>query len=606
MVLLVCLHTTSQRGYCPRNRSPPSQRVLPGPITLPVASITSNSAVFNGTLTANGADTLAWFEYGSTTNYGSLTSTTNISSGDNSPAMVIVFASGLTSGTRSYYQLVASNSLGASLGGDATFGSLGPPTVTTLAASGVLPASATLNGMVTPNGFDSLAWFQYGTTTNYGGSTSALPVASTNLSPVTVSSQAIALAPGTLYHFRLLGGTPVGTNIGADVIFTTPPPSAPVATTLSANAVINAAAIAGAVAPNGADSSVSFQFGPTTNYGSTTPPMFINGTNFPTVTVSNLIAGLAPGALYHFRVLASNNVGVSIGTDATFTTLSAGHALHFDGSSGYVNIPNFGNSLPTNEITVEFWQRVTYLKDQSTFSLNSDIYTNRFNAHVPLSDGNVYWDFGNINTLGRLSYTPLLPITGSWQHFALVSSQSGNFMAIYQNGLLVTNRTGMTPLTRGNYNLELGVLFTPYPSITYYFAGDLDEVRIWNTARSASRIQASMNYSLSGNEAGLVAYWRFDEGTGTTTADATGHGLNGTLVAGTTWGDSTAPIHYLQPFVSTFPASSLMPASVVLNGAVSPGGSNATYWFQYGTTTNYGSNAPPINLSATNPPRLSR
>src|SRR5206468_8362897 len=72
--------------------------------------------------------------------------------------------------------------------------------------------------------------------------------------------------------------------------------------------------------------------------------------------------------------------------------------------------------------------------------------------------------------------------------------------------------------------------------------GMLYEVRIWNIARSQSEIQANMNHRLTGSEAYLLAYWAFDEGVGTTALDSTGHGLNGALVNGPTWVNSTAAL----------------------------------------------------------------
>ena len=52
------------------------------------------------------------------------------------------------------------------------------------------------------------------------------------------------------------------------------------------------------------------------------------------------------------------------------------------------------------------------------------------------------------------------------------------------------------------------------------FNGGLDEVRLWNVVRTQSR-SAGRRWSseLTGTEPGLAAYWRFNEGTGTTVAD---------------------------------------------------------------------------------------
>jgi len=57
----------------------------------------------------------------------------------------------------------------------------------------------------------------------------------------------------------------------------------------------------------------------------------------------------------------------------------------------------------------------------------------------------------------------------------------------------------------------------------------MDEVRIWNVARSAADIQADMNRELIGNESGLVGYWKLNEGAGATIYDSTSNGSNGTI-----------------------------------------------------------------------------
>lgn len=63
----------------------------------------------------------------------------------------------------------------------------------------------------------------------------------------------------------------------------------------------------------------------------------------------------------------------------------------------------------------------------------------------------------------------------------------------------------------------------------------LDEVRIWNVARSAAEILRTMRQPLSGQEPGLVAYWRFDEGVGTVAYDATPNHLGGALNGAPRW-----------------------------------------------------------------------
>ncbi|MFF1798785.1 LamG-like jellyroll fold domain-containing protein, partial [Kitasatospora sp. NPDC058263] len=75
-----------------------------------------------------------------------------------------------------------------------------------------------------------------------------------------------------------------------------------------------------------------------------------------------------------------------------------------------------------------------------------------------------------------------------------------------------------------------------------HFDGDLDELRIWNRVRSQAELTAGMGHRLIGNEPGLVAYYRFDEGAGTTAYDQTDNALHGTLSADAQWTGSDAPV----------------------------------------------------------------
>jgi hypothetical protein len=83
----------------------------------------------------------------------------------------------------------------------------------------------------------------------------------------------------------------------------------------------------------------------------------------------------------------------------------------------------------------------------------------------------------------------------------------------------------------------------------HFFAGLIDEVRLWSVVRTPAQITAMMHQKLAGNEAGLVGYYRFDDGTGTTAIDASPSHANATLMGGDaggtgapTWAMSDAPV----------------------------------------------------------------
>jgi hypothetical protein len=96
------------------------------------------------------------------------------------------------------------------------------PGASTLAASNVTYASATLNGSVNPRGQATNYVFQYGTTRGYGAQTPLSPAGSGGVS-VKVSQSITGLAPLTIYHYRILATGPGNATMGADRTFATGP-----------------------------------------------------------------------------------------------------------------------------------------------------------------------------------------------------------------------------------------------------------------------------------------------------------------------------------------------------------------------------------------------
>ena len=103
----------------------------------------------------------------------------------------------------------------------------------------------------------------------------------------------------------------------------TPTPTVPpiVATNPATNVANFSATLNGTVNPNGAITAVHFEYGTTTNYGSSTATQNYQGSTTQNVTAN--VSGLTAGATYHFRIVASNSGGTTYGTDRSFTTPAA-------------------------------------------------------------------------------------------------------------------------------------------------------------------------------------------------------------------------------------------------------------------------------------------
>jgi len=94
------------------------------------------------------------------------------------------------------------------------------PKVTTASATALTATGATLNGSVNPNGYATKYYFQYGTSTSYGSSTSAVSAGSGTAS-IAVSTSLTNLTPSATYHYRIVASSSAGVSYGADLALTT-------------------------------------------------------------------------------------------------------------------------------------------------------------------------------------------------------------------------------------------------------------------------------------------------------------------------------------------------------------------------------------------------
>ena len=110
-----------------------------------------------------------------------------------------------------------------------------------------------------------------------------------------------------------------GQNQGFDA-FVTKLSEVPVVATGAASSVsTGSATLNGTVNPSGKAASYHFEYGTSTSYGQSTPTQSA-GADSQTHPESAAVAGLAPGTTYHFRIVATNSAGTSLGADQVFTT----------------------------------------------------------------------------------------------------------------------------------------------------------------------------------------------------------------------------------------------------------------------------------------------
>jgi hypothetical protein len=108
--------------------------------------------------------------------------------------------------------------------------------------------------------------------------------------------------------------------MGSDSTFTTlTATGAPVVTTGSAtNVTSSSATLNGSLDPHGLITTVHFQYGTTTSYGSTTAMQSQTGNTYRNIAAN--ISSLATHTTYHFRIVAMNSAGARMGSDRIFIT----------------------------------------------------------------------------------------------------------------------------------------------------------------------------------------------------------------------------------------------------------------------------------------------
>ncbi len=268
--------------------------------------------------------------------------------------------------------------------------------------------------------------------------------------------------------------------------------------------------------------------------GTTNPPSFITN-----VTSNAYYTGiLTPNTKYYWRIDCKNQYYTTTGTVWSFTTGTSitdtnDYALQFDGTDDLLDCGNDSSlQITGNQITLEAWINVNEFKSQpyagsvivKDQGSNSSGYMIRCggNGIINFNIGNGSWH--EINTPENAVQL------NNWTHVAV--TYDGTQMKIYIDGNLEAENNITTTIGNANTS-DLLVGESPgYPGRV--FDGKIDEVRIWDIARTQQQIQSTMNTTLSPKyyttpDSGLVGYWKLDEGTGQTAQDLSYFSNNATL-----------------------------------------------------------------------------
>nr|NQU93918.1 T9SS type A sorting domain-containing protein [Bacteroidota bacterium] len=208
------------------------------------------------------------------------------------------------------------------------------------------------------------------------------------------------------------------------------------------------------------------------------------------------------------------------------------NCLNFDGSDENILVDPFSPTL-SGAGTISFWIKLNEIPTDNA-RLISKGNTSAGGDEIYLLNND-----GRIATTGFIvgddltSSNPLS--TGVWTHVAITADGSGS--KLYINGVL-DDTGGAAAFSYDSF--RIGGQFT---SLWETVDASMDELRVWNDVRTVTEIREYMCKNLTGNETGLVAYYNFDNKSGTILQDFSGNDNDGTLYymdPATDWIASTA------------------------------------------------------------------
>ncbi len=158
-------------------------------------------------------------------------------------------------------------------------------------------------------------------------------------------------------------------------------------------------------------------------------------------------------------------------------------SMSFDGTNDFVNVGTFPWATG-GPVSIAFWNFVPTggVQNSSAFTVGAQDNANRFHAHAPWGDGNLYWDYGDIGGTGRIS-TSYAAYVNAWTHVALVSEGNGGaFKAIYLNGALAVSAASSDGPDMALNGVQIGSWNA------LFHRGLIDEFRIFDRVLSAAEI----------------------------------------------------------------------------------------------------------------------
>lgn len=187
-----------------------------------------------------------------------------------------------------------------------------------------------------------------------------------------------------------------------------------------------------------------------------------------------------------------------------------GRSLELDGIDDYIRFDGQRVQLKAG-YTLEGWFKTASTGTHTLFAA-VDPADDRHRLKIELADGRVVVAHFSAQITSGSNWNDNL-----WHHYAVTNDNST--LRLYLDGKLAGSATVTQPIPDLS---EIVIGRSSVERSQNYFKGRLDEMRLWNAARTAEQVGGTMNQVLEGDEFGLIHYWRMNDGTSNLLTDATG------------------------------------------------------------------------------------
>lgn len=215
--------------------------------------------------------------------------------------------------------------------------------------------------------------------------------------------------------------------------------------------------------------------------------------------------------LFVLTIVATSLLAPSCEKDVVRTeAANLNYALQFDGMTTFVEIPPIAAQRPA-QVTVEV-KAMFDTVHLGNMPLIAEAYLDQWNQasgySVKVQDDQVHWKLATAANVANAFRPTFRPLPNRWYHFAC--TYDGQVGRVYVDDSLLYQDQRAFTIFYGIDGFWIGRAYDSYSGGNVMFRGLIDEVRVWNFAKTKAQIDALRRSTLTGSESGLVGYWNFD------------------------------------------------------------------------------------------------